>query len=248
MIRIATVAVGLLALLLAPGKAEAVADPDAVAILAAAKAASGGDAWDHLPPGWRESGEIRLPSGKADYDTWLDLAKPGMTVRQVIDGKVQAHGFDGGTAWRLGADGALQTINPPADLSEDRQGAYFSAAGYFFPDRFPAETLYLGPATADGALYDIVLVTPAAAKPLELWIDHATHMIARFVDRNSPAPVTATVSDYRQVHGVAIPFHVVQSDGDPRHTLVGQVSEVDFGPLDPTIFQPHGADWKVATP
>ncbi len=243
-----TAALILLALLAPASRAVAITDPDAVAILAAAKEAAGGAAWDRLPPGWHETGEIRLPSGTATYDTWLDLAKPGMTMRQIVDGKTQAHGFDGGMAWRLAENGALTTVTPPDDLSEDRQGAYFSASGYFFPDRFPAETLFLGPTNANGQTYDVVLVTPAGAKPLELWIDHTSHMIARFVDRNDTAPVAATLSDYRQVRGVTVPFHVVQSDGDPQHTLVGQVSKVDFGPVDPTVFQPHSADWAIAKP
>ena len=67
-------------------------------LLAQAKAASGGAAWDQLG-GWHESGAAIVADTQGSYDTWCDLHRIGMTNHHVLGGATQTRGFDGSLVW-----------------------------------------------------------------------------------------------------------------------------------------------------
>src|SRR5580704_15278236 len=83
-------------------RVSAAPDPRAQAVLAAAKAASGGAAWDQMP-GWHEVG---IHNG-ARYETWLDPYRYGMTTQETRDGKTSDHRFNGQTIWRRNMAGEV---------------------------------------------------------------------------------------------------------------------------------------------
>lgn len=228
-----------LALLFLPVSALAQADPATrgAALLAEAKAASGGAAWDRLA-GWRETGDAILGDAQGTYETWCDLHRLAMANHHVVAGAAQSRGFDGDTVWLLQGAGPLRTSRSPQALAAARQGAYVSAWGFFFPDRFPAQRLFIGTATAGGADFDIVQVTPQGGLPTEIWIDRKTHLVTRMIDRSGPRPSVAIMSDFRSVDGIVTPFVVAESDGDPNHTLELHIRTLDFGPVDPARFAP----------
>lgn len=228
-----------LVILLLAAPAVAQDDPAArgAALLAEAKAASGGAAWDALA-GWHESGVAILGAAQGVYDTWVDLHRMGMANRHALGGSTQAHGFDGATVWSLADAGPARTSQSPQALAVARQGAYISAWGFFFPDRFPAQRAFIGEATVDGSDFDIVQVAPTGGLPMELWIDRKTHLVTRMVDRSGPKTAVAVMSDFRLVGGVLTPFVVAESDGDQAHTLELHISALDFGPIDPSRFAP----------
>jgi len=231
--------VAALALTVLAGPARAADDPAArgAALLAQAKAASGGAAWDRLG-GWHESGAAIVGDAQGSYDTWCDLHRMGMTNHHVLGGAAQTRGFDGAVVWVVEGVGPVRASQAPQALATARQGAYVSAWGFFFPDRFPARRIYVGSATADGAEFDIIQATPEGGLPMELWIDRRTHLVTRMVDRSGPRTAVAVLSDFRMVSGVLTPFLVAESDGDPKHTLELHIASVDFSPIDPTRFAP----------
>ena len=224
---------------LAAGPALAADDPAAraAALLAQAKAASGGAAWDELG-GWHESGAAIVGDAQGTYDTWCDLHRMGMANHHVLGGSAQTRGFDGTTVWVSDNTGPARTSQAPQALATARQGAYVSAWGFFFPERFPAERIYIGSATVDSADFDIVQATPSGGLPMELWIDHKTHLVTRMVDRSGPRTAVAVLSDFRNLGGVLTPFLVAESDGDPKHTLELHIDAIDFSPIDPARFAP----------
>ncbi|MDR3512386.1 MAG: hypothetical protein P4L73_12185 [Caulobacteraceae bacterium] len=228
-----------LVLIVLAGPAAAQDDPAAraAALLAQAKAASGGAAWDRLA-GWRESGTAIIGEAQGDYDTWCDLHRLGMANHHVLAGAAQTRGFDGATVWLVDGAGQLHTSQAPLQLAIARQGAYVSAWGFFFPERFATQRVYIGSASADGADFDIVRATPEGGLPMELWIDRKTHLITRMVDRSGPRTSVAVLSDFRSIGGVVTPFVVAESDGDPKHTLELHLTAIDFGPIDPARFAP----------
>jgi hypothetical protein len=228
-----------LVLILLAGPAPAADDPAArgAALLAQAKAASGGAAWDALG-GWHESGTAIVGAAQGSYDTWCGLHRMGMTNHHVLAGVGQTRGFDGTTVWVRDDGGPARTTQTPQALATARQGAYVSAWGFFFPERFPAERLYIGAATVDGADFDIVQATPGEGLPMELWIDRKSHLVTRMVDRSGPRTAVAVLSDFRTVQGVLTPFLVAESDGDPKHTLELHIGAIDFSPVDPARFAP----------
>jgi hypothetical protein len=207
------------------------------ALLAQAKAASGGSAWDRLG-GWHETGTAIVGGAQGAYDTWCDLNRMGMANHHVVAGAAQTRGFDGATVWVVNAAGALKTSQAPLALATARQGAYVSAWGFFFPDRFPARRLYIGSASVDGSDFDIVQATPRDGLPMELWIDRKSHLVTRMVDRGGAKTAVAVMSDFREINGVLTPFLVAESDGDPHHTLELHIGAIDFSPIDRMRFAP----------
>lgn len=204
-------------------------------LLAQAKAASGGAAWDQLG-GWHESGAAIVADTQGSYDTWCDLHRIGMTNHHVLGGASQTRGFDGSVVWLDDGSNPVRVIQAPQALASARQGAYVSAWGFFFPDRFVAQRVYIGSASADGSDFDIVQVTPQDGLSMELWIDRKTHLVSRMVDRNGPKPAVAVLSDFRTINGILTPFVVAESDGDPKHTLELHIATIDFSPVDRARF------------
>jgi hypothetical protein len=143
------------------GSATAADDPAArgAELLAQAKAASGGAAWDQLG-GWHESGAAIVADTQGSYDTWCDLHRIGMTNHHVLGGVTQTRGFDGSVVWLDDGVNPVRVIQAPQALASARQGAYVSAWGFFFPDRFAAQRIYIGSTSADGSDFDVVQVTP----------------------------------------------------------------------------------------
>jgi hypothetical protein len=221
------------------GQGSAAPDPtaEADAILAHAKAASGGGAWDRLQ-GWHERGVIVRRDGQVDYEAWIDMRDLAIVNTRTADGATVVHGSDGRASWIIDPAGGVRFDTTSNGLAASRRNAYFSIFGYFFPKRFAAQRVYVGPQVSGGVTYDVVRVTPADGSPMELWIDRATHRIGALVDPDKAHPMIALLSDYRPVGGVMVPFTVATSFGGPRAAIVQHIGAYDFGPPDPSRFTP----------
>lgn len=216
------------------GPAQAAGSSDrALAVLAAAKAAMGGPAWDRIS-GWRERGR----HGEVAYETLLDFHRYGARFASTRNGATRVHGFNGTIVWDRGPDDKVAVSRAPAQLAEAEQSAYASTFAFFFPRRFPARFEDLGVRSDRGMTFDVVKVSPVGAAPIEVWVDHSTHLIARFVDRSGPKPVTALASDYRWVGGVREPFRIDVSDGDPARAQTVVVDSVVLEPVARSAFDP----------
>ena len=219
---------------LALGQAEAAGtSAKAIAVLSAAKAATGGTDWDRVQ-GWHERGR----HGDAAYETLLDFHSYRGRYATTRDGKTRVHGFNGRLVWDIGTDGKLTTSRDPAAVADARLTSYVSTFAFFRPSEFPARFEYLGVQTEQGASFDVVRVTPDGAKPIEVWVDRSTHLPARLVDRSGPAQDVARASDYRKVGGVRQPFRIDDSDGNPAHAQSVEVDSVVLEPLAPDAFDP----------
>lgn len=214
------------------GLAAGTADP-AQAVLAAAKAATGGTAWDRIT-GWHERGH----HDGASYDTLLDFRRWGYRFATTRDGKTRVNGFNGSVVWNQGPDGKVTTKRDAASLADARQSAYVSTFAFLRPDRFPARFEYLGVQADGAASFDVIRVTPQGVAPMEIWVDRKTHLFTRFIDRSRPRPVTARLSDFRQVGGIRQPFRLEISDGDPAHAQTGVVDSVVLEPVARSMFDP----------
>jgi hypothetical protein len=223
-----------LALMLLPACASAPGPgPSAASVLAAAKAASGGAAWDRID-GLTERGS----HGGMPYRTWLDFRRPGMRMESGAGEATRIHGFDGETDWTARGAGAAQVSRDPAFLRETVTTFYFSNSGYFFPDRFPAATRYLRQEAEGNRRFDAIEVAPEGGRPVELWFDRNTHLLARIVDRTGPPPVTITASDYRRVGGVLVAFGATVRTIDGTVVDEGRIDSIEFGPVAPRLFDP----------
>jgi hypothetical protein len=211
----------------------AAAPDDAAAVIAAAKAAAGGSAWDRLG-GWDETGV----HGGASYETKIDPHGYGLVTTTIRNGATVAGGYNGVVAWSTDPDGKTQIFSDPAQLADARGTAYGGVYAFFLPDRFPAAFSYLGEKRADGGDFDVVRIQPTASKPMDIWVDRATHLVARTVDNSGPVPLTVRLSDFRTVDGVKVPFHQVMSAGDPASDQTLDVTSIQTAPIPRAAFDP----------
>jgi hypothetical protein len=224
-----------LALMLLPaGCASAPAEaPSAAAVLAAAKAASGGAAWDRIE-GLTERGS----HGGMAYRTWIDFRRRGMRMESGEGEATRVHGYDGETDWTARGAGPALPSRDPAALRETITTFYFSNNGYFFPDRFPAATRYLREQADGNRRFDAIEVAPQGGRPVELWFDKASHLLARIVDRTGSPPVAISASDYRRVSGVMVAFGATVRTMDGTIVDEGRIDSIEYGPVDPRLFDP----------
>ena len=187
----------LMSLLLAAECNSAAADERGLHLIAMAKAASGGAAWDRLEI-VHDAGKVIRENGEVfPYEHWSDLRSLSGRAHSGAGDMI----FDGHVAYKC------QTVTCDSvtklDSSEIGAAAYLNAFGFFFPSRFPASFRYKETRGDGGVLYDIVEVAPTNLEAVEIWINHHSHFISRsaFADGQS-----VRFSDYRKVSGVLVPF------------------------------------------
>ena len=221
-----------LSLLAVAGAVRAEA-PSAEAVVAAAKTAMGGDAWDRIE-GCHEQGTHG--DGAIAYHTWFRLTGYGMRVDGRRGESVRSNGFNGHLSWRA-ADGAPpQVSTDEAQLREAVTTAFVSSNGFFFPERFPAAMRYLREADHNGRRFDVVEIVPDRGRALEYWFDRADHYLRRVVDPRDG--VTVEAGDYRRVGALAVAFSLVVSGPDGAVQDRGALTSLTCGPTDAALFDP----------
>jgi hypothetical protein len=207
--------------------------PAAQKVLARARAAAGGAAWNRLR-GWHETGR----QGGLAYEAWLDPLRYGLRVETHEPAGLDVRGFNGPGDWRITPAGVVTGIDVTRVASDARTRAFFDVRGYFYPGRFDARGDYLGVRAWQGRSFEVVNVKPWGGEARELWFDRRTHLLARMVDRSGAKPVALQLSDYRAVGGVRVAFKITpEPDGGPAaFALEREIDSLDFRPADRTMF------------
>ncbi|MGI4881272.1 MAG: hypothetical protein ACRYG4_27740 [Janthinobacterium lividum] len=202
-------------------------------ILADARAACGGPAWDRLA-GWHERGRITVPGHpEGSYEEWSAITSLAMAMRTEPGGAPVSHvGTDGKTSWRRLPNGAIDAGPPSGPNQLHLRDAYLSNFAYFLPTRFPAAVAAGDPRTVGATVYDVITVRPAASEDFDLWIDRSSHRVSRIVVGNK----VAELRSYRIVSGVCAPTLAIQTDGNPAHTTTLDIDSVDTSPLSAAVF------------
>jgi len=196
-------------------------------VLAQARAAAGGAAWNRLR-GWHEVGR----RDGLRYEAWLDPLRYGMRVETREPAGVAVRGFNGLGDWAITPSGAVTGIDVTKQVSQARTEAFYDVHGYFYPGRFDARGESLGVRRLQGRAYEVVMVKPWGAHPRELWFDARTHLLARMIDRSGAKPSVMSFSDYRKVGQVKVAFRIASEDGGP----VREIESLDFAPVDRARF------------
>jgi hypothetical protein len=145
--------------------------------------------------------------------TTYDLASGAFIDTADIGPTSQANGFDGRTAWMRDMSGAVTPQGGGDVRSLAITEAYLDANAWWRPGFGGASVRFTAEKTEDGALYDILQVTPAGGQPFEAWFDARTHLLARTVEKQSSQTVTNWMSAYQNVGGFMAPGKVVTDDG-----------------------------------
>ncbi len=211
---------------------------DPAALLNSMYLATGGKAWDKLA-GVELRGAYAQGGLTGTFEETVDLRK-GRDVLAfdlgVLRGK---QGVQPDFQWEADQTG-LATIQDSPDARADAvTQSYQDRNGWFHPGA-DAPWAYVGRKSQAQRTYDLVRVVPEGGRPLVLWLDSATHVLDRMVQRDAlQREVTTSFSDYRRVDGVLWPFSVRISKGHrPSDTVetatdvrfVPSVADVDFGP------------------
>jgi len=212
--------------------------PDPVALLAAAKAASGGAAWDGMRS---QHSQVKLTAAKLEgaVERWSDITSGQSMLKYSIGPLAGAAGFDGKTVWTQDGADEPKVETTPVALELAANAAYRDRLAFWFPDRAAGRITYKERAEADGQKFDVVSITPTGGRPFEFWINPESKLIERLVEREAEVTRTEIYTDRREVQGVKIPFLVRTTRGDPKFDEIVNVQKLAFNePLKGIVFGP----------
>ena len=201
--------------------------PDAQSVLAAAKAASGGAAWDALRS---QHSKVAIRAGDVTgvAERWSEVLTGRSLIAYTVGPVTGAAGFDGRLAWSQ--DAAGQSTVEASDSARELavNAAYRDRLAFWYPERAPARIAYKERAGADGAEFDVIRITPEGGRPFELWVNTETRLIERLVEREAQETRTEIYMDVRELSGVKIPFRVRASRSDGRRDELIVVESMAF--------------------
>jgi hypothetical protein len=208
-------------------------------ILDAYKAASGGKAWDD----------------KVTLESQADVVAYGLTgkahaIVDLRDGRSEsdfslgqtsgAQGYDGTIPWQKDLSGTV-TLQQGGDAKVLAVNeAYRDSGGWWHVDRGGAVIVGDGDKPCGTSTCQVLTVTPKGGKVFDAWFDDQTHLLVKTVEQQGPQTVTTTLSDYRAVDGVMLPFKTVidQGVGEKYLQTVTTTKAAFLGPLPGDTFAP----------
>ncbi len=209
---------------------------DPMAILGAAKAATGGSAWNDLRT---QHSRVTLSTGglAGPVERWSEFLTGRSYLTYAIGPSSGAAGFDGTIGWTADASGDSRIESAQAARELAVNTAFRDRLGFWFPSRYPAKITFKDREHRDDADFDVVSVVPEGGREFDLWINADTHLIERLTEQEAEQMRTEYYMDFREVDGVRIPFRVRASRGDPRFDEIITVDSIDFAaPQKPVSF------------
>ncbi len=223
---------GLLAALLvasAPAAAEvakAAEVPDhAGELLARAKEAAGGAAWDRVRT---ITTEARVESsGLSGTVSSVEDALSGHYGNAWKLGPASGgDGFDGTAGWSVEASGQVIRNTSGESYAGAIQRAYLTARAYWFPERRAGKLSSLGDRTESGRSFLGILATPDGGRAVELWFDAKTLLLDYTIETVGGETQRTSFSDYRKVEGLSLPFAVRTGNGHEKYDTVIAVTSI----------------------
>ena len=101
---------------------------------------------------------------------------------------------------------------------------YLTRNGY--PQRWPAQIEDANEREEGERRFTTLRITPKEGRPFELWIDAATMLVDRIVEKAAIETRTTFLSDYRTVDGVKLPFASRSTNGDSRYDQFATIDTV----------------------
>ncbi len=218
----------LLCALAAPALAEPAAAPTAESLLAQSKEASGGAAWDrvltlHLRAKLTTSG---LAGTAESFD---DLARGRTLDRFALGPMSGAQGFDGRRVWSMDQSGQAREEEGGEARLAAINDAYRRRLAYWYPERAKARFELRGERSEQGRSFQVLSITPEGGRPFELWLDGATSLIDRVVEKMALETRTTFFSDYRDVQGVKLAFKLRSTNGEAKYDQLLELESAQLG-------------------
>ena len=201
------------ALLIACAHPSPASSPTPSSPLASVRAATGGDRWDTVQV-IESRGTIAVGGMTGPFTSIDDVVSGRSRNELTLGGHRFADGFDGTAAWSQDPGGEVVAPDAPPAVAQARTQAWVTRRGYFHAAG--ARYRDLGRKDAGGRGYQVVEATPDGGSAIELWVDPATHLLARTVQKVAQDTVVTTLDDYRDIGGVRVAHRVVVDRGDER--------------------------------
>lgn len=196
-------------------------------ILQQAKEASGGKAWDSLRS-QHSTVTVQAAGLTGTAERWSDTTSGRSRLNFSIGPLKGSGGFDGENAWTQDEAGVSRAQTDATTRELAINAAFRDRLAFWYPDRGTALVSYKERASADGADFDVIRITPEGGRAFELWINVETKLIERLVEREAQAMRTEIYMDLRDVQGVKIPYRVRATREDPRQDEVFVVEAMQF--------------------
>ena len=235
-------------LLAATSSAAFATQPDAVALLARFKEATGGAAWDAIRA-LHTSGTIETGGLSGTFDLWEEMGTGRGTGRFQLGPMSGAEGFDGEAPWSQDAKGEVTIQRGEEALEAARNEAYRTTLAWWYPERWPAALRRLADQREGERTFAVVEITPRGGRPFELWLDETSGLPDRAVEHGGLETITTRLGDWRMVETapsgspqpalVLLPFSARTSTGEAKYDQVVQATAVEVDPpLDADAFAP----------
>lgn len=207
--------------------ADASDPPTAAQVLARAKAATGGAAWDGLKSSHMRAA-IKTSGLEGTVDSWEDMISGHGLSKYTLGPYSGADGFDGETHWSQDPSGQVRREEGGDEVLGGMNEAYRRCLGYWFPERWPAEMTYEGRKEEEGRPFDVVSITPKGGRPFQVWVDVESGLVDHMVEKAAVETQTTYVSDYREVGGVKLPFKIRGTNGETQYDQFITIESVEF--------------------
>jgi hypothetical protein len=215
-----------------PSRTDDARTARALALLDAARAATGGAQWARVHAiRYRAAVSSGARQGTAET---VEDTRTGRFVDRYVLGEVGGgQGFDGTAAWTSDVSGRGVSSGAAEGAASNVNEVYRRSLAYWFRARHPARFGDLGPEVRDGRSFERIAIEPAGGRPFEMWIDLQSHRIARLLDNDSGVARVTEFSDYRPVQGLSLPFAVRTSVGEPRFDTLVRFTSIEIDPVLP---------------
>lgn len=200
---------------------------DVKEILARAKQAAGGDAWNRIRT---THTQVKLSASglTGTGESWEDTETGHFLDRYQLGPVSGANGFDGQIVWSQDASKQVRIEGDAEARESNANEAYRRSLAYWFLERWSAAMEYLGEREDQAKRFHVVRIKPKGGRPFDLWVDAETFLFNRTVEKGALETRTVYFSDYRTVDGVKIPFAVRSTNGETRYDQLITVEIVEF--------------------
>lgn len=214
-------------LLLVALQGVAGAQTDPKEILARAKQASGGEAWDAIRSTHTRA-KVKVGGLEGTAEEWEDTRTGRFAGRFQLGVVSGAHGFDGTTLWTQDSSKQVKAEEGGNEREGGANQAYRGSLAFWFPERWLAGLEFAGRQEEGGRKFLVVRITPEGGRPFDIWVDEATHLFDRVVEKEALATQTTFYSDYREVAGVKVPFASRTTTGESKYDQHAAVEQVEL--------------------
>lgn len=196
-------------------------------ILARAKDATGGDAWDKVET-IRQQGLLDI-GGMAGTFTSLEDVHSGRFVTTFELGPVSGkEGFDGHLGWTQDQNGSVNVSESSSAVEAVTNEAFRIARAFWFDERWPAEVRCSGTEKQESGSFYVVQIVPRGGSPFDMWFNTETWLVDRIVEPQARQTSTTFFTNYREVSGILIPRTLRTNIGEEKYDVHTQIEQVNL--------------------